>query len=379
MAVLYAGSIVCWAAAARYFGALGCASPSPRLCSLYQGYALMFHELSSEPVFAAAFAALGAARRRGRRSRRRSAGSRSSASASRCSRSSGRETRSCSRSSSFPLVARRGMARRACAGPARVALAAVLPARRVVGPQRRPLRHWALARGGNAIVPFYRAFITDHIVSPENGESSRRLAAAMQRAPADARAVPLVRRHARPALRERELPRPRGPLPAVRRGLRMGLRLRDPPRGRRRGRARPPGRVRTRRRADGLGRALEGAVPGRVGARANRRRRRARRPSSSTDKRLPAPTEGRADPVGPGRLDLAARQQHSTGLDVADRMALRVRAPVGAPALRARSEREADELFDALPDRAGQRAARTPPQPAVALVPASVDVDPRSG
>ena len=39
---------------------------------------------------------------------------------------------------------------------------------------------WGLARGGNAIVPFYRAFITDHIVSPENGEDSRRLAAAMQ-------------------------------------------------------------------------------------------------------------------------------------------------------------------------------------------------------
>ena len=39
---------------------------------------------------------------------------------------------------------------------------------------------WGLARGGNAIVPFYRAFITDHIVSPENGEQSRRLAAAMQ-------------------------------------------------------------------------------------------------------------------------------------------------------------------------------------------------------
>ena len=39
---------------------------------------------------------------------------------------------------------------------------------------------WALARGGNAIVPFYRAFITDHIISPENGENSRRLAAAMR-------------------------------------------------------------------------------------------------------------------------------------------------------------------------------------------------------
>ena len=39
---------------------------------------------------------------------------------------------------------------------------------------------WGLARGGNAIVPFYRAFITDNIISPENGEQSRRLAVAMQ-------------------------------------------------------------------------------------------------------------------------------------------------------------------------------------------------------
>jgi hypothetical protein len=41
--------------------------------------------------------------------------------------------------------------------------------------------YWGLARGGNAVVPFYRAFITDHIISPENGEDSRRLATAMQR------------------------------------------------------------------------------------------------------------------------------------------------------------------------------------------------------
>ncbi len=41
--------------------------------------------------------------------------------------------------------------------------------------------YWGLARGGNAIVPFYRAFITDHIISPENGPESRRLATAMQR------------------------------------------------------------------------------------------------------------------------------------------------------------------------------------------------------
>ncbi len=39
---------------------------------------------------------------------------------------------------------------------------------------------YALARGGNAVIPFYRAFITDKIVSPENGAASRRLADAVR-------------------------------------------------------------------------------------------------------------------------------------------------------------------------------------------------------
>ena len=67
MALLYAGSIVCWAATARYFGAFVAIAVSAALLA-YQGYALMFHELSSEPVFAAAFALLGACSSRGLRS-----------------------------------------------------------------------------------------------------------------------------------------------------------------------------------------------------------------------------------------------------------------------------------------------------------------------
>ena len=55
MAVLYAGSIVCWAAAARFFGPRAAIAVAVALLA-YTGYALMFHELSSEPVFAAAFA-----------------------------------------------------------------------------------------------------------------------------------------------------------------------------------------------------------------------------------------------------------------------------------------------------------------------------------
>jgi len=40
---------------------------------------------------------------------------------------------------------------------------------------------YALARGGNAVIPFYRAFISDRIVAPDNGPASRRLATAIQR------------------------------------------------------------------------------------------------------------------------------------------------------------------------------------------------------
>ena len=156
-------------------------------------------------------------------------------------------------------------------------------ARRVVGAQRRPVRHLGSRprrERDRPVLP--RVHHRPHRLARERRElaTARRGDAG---APADARPVPLVRRHPRPALRAGELPRPRGPLPALRRGLRMGLRLRDPPRGRCRGRARTPGRVRAGCRRDGLGRAREGAVPGRVGARERERHRPAsRQPSSST-------------------------------------------------------------------------------------------------
>ena len=39
---------------------------------------------------------------------------------------------------------------------------------------------YTLARGGNAVIPFYRAFISDKIVSPDNGPASRKLADAIE-------------------------------------------------------------------------------------------------------------------------------------------------------------------------------------------------------
>jgi hypothetical protein len=178
MAVLYAGSIVCWAAAARHFGARVALAVALGLLA-YQGYAIMFHELSSEPVFAAAFALWGLL---------------------------------VVRAVFIPSVARfalagLGVALLALVRPGNaVLLAFAIVPLLVAGAWRArigrtaafvvaaalPLLawsihngvrfdYWGLARGGNAVVPLYRAFITDHIISPENGPDSRRLADAMQR------------------------------------------------------------------------------------------------------------------------------------------------------------------------------------------------------
>jgi hypothetical protein len=178
MAVLFAGSVVAWSVAARAFG------PRPALLVAvallaYPAYGLMFHEVSSEPLFAAAFAlwALLVVR--------------------------------AARSPSFPgfASAGAGVALLVLIRPGNAVLLAFVVFPFVLPGSRRerllragaflsaallPLIAWAvlngvrfgdyaLARGGNAVIPFYRAFITDRIVSPENGPASRRLAEAVRR------------------------------------------------------------------------------------------------------------------------------------------------------------------------------------------------------
>src|SRR6478672_2985716 len=177
MAVLYAGSVVAWAVAARAFGTRAALLVATALLA-YPAYGLMFHEVSSEPLFAAAF-------------------------------------------SLWALLVVRATrvpspARFALAGAGVALLALIRPGNAVLlafavfpfvlpGDRRQrltragafllagliPLVAWAvlngvrfgdytLARGGNAVIPFYRAFITDKIVSPENGPASRRLANAIR-------------------------------------------------------------------------------------------------------------------------------------------------------------------------------------------------------
>jgi Dolichyl-phosphate-mannose-protein mannosyltransferase len=178
MAVLYAASIVGWSAAALAFGPRVALVTAAALL-VYPGYGAMFHELASEPVFATtlawwAFLVTRAAARP----------------------SLGR----------FAAVGA-GVALLALVRPANQVLVvfAVFPlflsgawrerllrAGTLLGAAVVPLAAYALynglrygeytvARGGETALPFYRAFVTDRIVSPGNGDASRRLADAVRR------------------------------------------------------------------------------------------------------------------------------------------------------------------------------------------------------
>jgi hypothetical protein len=177
LAVLFAGSVVAWAAAARWFSTRAALLVALALL-VYPAWGLMFHELSSEPLFAASFSLW-----------------------------AWLVTRAAMRPTAW---------RFAWAGLALALLAYVRPGNALLlvfvlfvlfvpGAWRQravwagafliaaivPLAAWAilngvrfgdyaLARGGNAVIPFYRAYITDKIVSPDNGPASRRLAAAVR-------------------------------------------------------------------------------------------------------------------------------------------------------------------------------------------------------
>jgi len=178
LALLFAGSVVAWTCAARHFGPWVAVTVALALL-VYPAYGILFHALNSEPLFAAGFAlwALLLVRAVERPSTGRFA-----------LVGVGIALVALVRPGNavllvfalFPLVLA-GTARERVARAAAVALAAALPL--VAWSAHNGVRYdeWKLARGGNAVIPFYRAFITDRIVRPENGEASRRLAGAVQR------------------------------------------------------------------------------------------------------------------------------------------------------------------------------------------------------
>jgi Dolichyl-phosphate-mannose-protein mannosyltransferase len=178
LAALFAASVVAWSAAARMFGARATLLVAAALL-LYPAYGLMFHEVSSEPYFAAAFAwwALLVTRAVERPSPVRFA-----------LVGVGVALLALIRPGNalliafvlFPLLLRSRWERKLrWAGAFLVAAIVPLVAWAVLNGVR--FGDYTLARGGNAVVPFYRAFITDRIVSPSNGPSSRKLGAAIKK------------------------------------------------------------------------------------------------------------------------------------------------------------------------------------------------------
>jgi hypothetical protein len=178
MALLYALSVVCWWRAARYCGP-AVAVAMPLVLLVFPGYALLFHRLSSDALFAAGFAV--AALLTARLVERPTWG----------------------RSAALGL----GIALLVFTRPVAQLLVLLVPLVLVLpGPWRArtwrlaalgaavvlPLAVWAahnavraddftLVRGGGQAVPLYRAFVVEGIVRPENGEATRELARAVAR------------------------------------------------------------------------------------------------------------------------------------------------------------------------------------------------------
>jgi hypothetical protein len=171
-AVLYAASIVCWAAVGLYFGRRVALVTAVALL-IFPGYALLFHEYGVWMVFGAAFAgwALLVCR-----------AVRQPSTARLVLAGLGIAVMALIRPGNaaivlvalFPL-ATLGTSRQRLARVAIVAAAALLPMAAWTAQNGWRFGDYTLARGGSAIIPFYRSFLVDQIVSPENGASSRRL------------------------------------------------------------------------------------------------------------------------------------------------------------------------------------------------------------
>ncbi len=178
VSLLFAGSVVALFLAARRFGAAAALLTAVVLL-LYPGYAILFHELSSDAIFAAAFAGwsllavriLSAPGWRGF-----------------ALLGAGVGILSLIRPGNLlllalavvPLLLRGAWRERALSAVAFAVPAVVLVAGWAIHNGIR-YDNYTVARGGNATVPFYRVFVTDKLVRPSNGHASRELADAVRR------------------------------------------------------------------------------------------------------------------------------------------------------------------------------------------------------
>ncbi len=177
MAILFAGSVLAWTAAARAFSTRAAVFVAGALL-VYPAYGLLFTELASDALFGAAFALWAwlfvRAAMRPSVSRFLQAGLGIALAAL---VRPGNAVLLVFALFAFALAAS-WRTRMTWAGAFLLAAIVPLAAWAVLNGVR--FGDYTLARGGNAVIPFYRAFISDRIVSPNNGPASRKLAAAVQ-------------------------------------------------------------------------------------------------------------------------------------------------------------------------------------------------------
>jgi len=178
LAVLYAASILAWSRAALAFGRRAALLTAVVLL-LYPGYGILFHGLASEPIAAAAVAAwaLALSRAAVRPTPARFGLVGLGIAAAALSRPGNQVLLLFAL---LPLVLSIPWRRRIACTAAALAVAALLLGGWAVN---NGLRYddYTVARGGNAYLPFFRTFTTDHIVSPDNGPASRELADRVER------------------------------------------------------------------------------------------------------------------------------------------------------------------------------------------------------
>ena len=177
-AVLYAVSILAWCAVARRFGAAAAIATAAALL-LYPGYVVLFHQLSSDAVFAAAFAL--AAWLLARAVEKPSAGRAVALGAGVAALVLVRPVAQVLLLFALvPLLAGTTWRMR-IQGSAAFVLAAVVPLLAWAAHNGVRADDFTLARGGGATLPLFRAFVTDRIVEPENGPATRELERAVAR------------------------------------------------------------------------------------------------------------------------------------------------------------------------------------------------------
>jgi hypothetical protein len=176
MAILYAGSIVAWTWVAGTFARRAALFTAVALL-VFPGYAILFHEYSSDAVFAAGYAgwAVLMARAALRPTAARFALVGLGVGVLTLIRPGNEVLLAFGL---FAFLVGTGWGRRLrWLGAFLLSAAVVLGGWTAYNGARYGV--YAVSRGGNAYIPFFRAFVKDHIVSPDNGPASRELALAV--------------------------------------------------------------------------------------------------------------------------------------------------------------------------------------------------------